>query len=128
MLALRYRRLWVTASILLVAIVVWGSLQTLFTATPVHGFDKVEHFGTYLFLAVWFTGLFGRPRYWAVAGGLLALGLAMETAQWLMQAGRVGDPYDVAANTAGIGAGLLLALLATGGWAQKVESLLASGA
>jgi hypothetical protein len=38
-----------------------------------------------------------------------------------MQAGRMGDPYDMAANTAGVAAGLLLAVAATGGWAQKVE-------
>ena len=108
-------------SVALVALVVWGSLQTAFDAGGLHGFDKYQHFGTYLFLAAWFTGLVGRPRYWLVVAGLLGLGLAMELGQFAMQAGRMGDPYDMAANTAGVVAGLALALWATGGWAQKVE-------
>ena len=122
MLTLRYRTLWITASVVLVLVVVWGSLQSAFGGPEIHGFDKVEHFGTYMVLAVWFTGLYRRPRYWVIVGGLLALGLTMEIGQFLMQAGRMGDPYDMAANAAGIAAGLLLALRATGGWAQKVES------
>ena len=122
MLTLRYRTLWITASVVLVLVVVWGSLQSAFGGPEIHGFDKVEHFGTYMVLAVWFTGLYRRPRYWVIVGGLLALGLTMEIGQFLMQAGRMGDPYDMAANAAGIAVGLLLALRATGSWAQKVES------
>jgi VanZ family protein len=122
MLTLRYRALWITASVVVVLVVIWGSLQSAFGGPEIHGFDKVEHFGTYMVLAVWFTGLYRRPRYWVIVGGLLALGLTMEIGQFLMQAGRMGDPYDMAANAAGIAAGLLLAVLATGGWAQRVES------
>lgn len=121
MLTLRYRRFWIAASFVLVAVVVWGSLQTAFDPAGMHGFDKYQHFGTYLLLAAWFTGLVGRQRYWLVVAGLLGLGLLMEIGQFAMQAGRMGDPYDMAANTAGVAAGLLLALAATGGWAQKVE-------
>jgi VanZ family protein len=124
MLALRYRGFWIASSVVLVAIVVWGSLQTAFSAAPIRGFDKVEHFGTYLCLALWFTGLYRRPRYWLIAVALLGLGLAMEVGQFAMRSGRLGDPYDMAANTGGVAAGLLLALLATGGWAQKVEDWL----
>jgi hypothetical protein len=36
----------------------------------------------------------------------------------------MGDPLDMAANTAGVAAGVSLALLLTGGWAQKIESWL----
>jgi VanZ family protein len=121
MLTLRYRRFWITASLALVALVVWGSLQTAFETGGAHGFDKFQHFGTYLFLAAWFTGLVARQRYWLVVAGLLGLGLLMELGQYAMQAGRMGDPYDMAANTAGVAAGVLLAVAATGGWAQKVE-------
>jgi VanZ family protein len=124
MLNLRYRSRWIAASVALVLIVVWGSLQSAFGGPAVHGFDKVEHFGTYLFLAAWFTGLFPRPHWWWIVLGLLGLGLAMEIGQYLMRAGRMGDPYDMAANTAGVAAGLLLAALLTGGWAQRVESWL----
>ena len=124
MLALRYRNFWIASSVLLVTVVIWGSLQTAFATATVHGFDKVEHFSTYLFLALWFTGLYQRPRYWLVAVALLSLGLAMEVGQFVMQAGRMGDPYDMAANTGGVVAGLLLAWLLTGGWAQKLEGWL----
>jgi VanZ family protein len=126
MLALRHRPYWIAASCVLVAIVVWGSLQTSIHPDVGLGFDKVEHFGTYLVLAVWFTGLYGRPRYWAVAATLLTLGCAMEVTQFAMQAGRTADPYDLAANAAGIVAGLALAWMATGGWAQRVEAWIAS--
>lgn len=124
MLALRHRRLWIFASLVLVAIVVWGSLQTRVKISPMQGFDKVEHFSTYMFLAFWFTGLYRRSRYWVVATGLLALGLVMEVMQWAMHAGRTADPYDMAANTGGMLAGLLLALALTGGWAEKLEARL----
>ncbi len=48
----------------------------------------------------------------------------MEAGQYLMQAGRTADVYDMAANAAGVAAGLLLAALLTGGWAQRIESWL----
>jgi hypothetical protein len=126
MLSLRHRWFWIAASGVLVATVVFGSLQTVFVAGVVHGFDKVEHFATYMFLAVWFTGLYRPPRYWAIAAGLLGLGLTMELGQLVMQAGRTADPYDVAANTGGIAAGVVLAWFATGGWAEKLETWLES--
>jgi VanZ family protein len=124
MLELRHRRLWIAASLALLALVVWGSLQTSIGGSTPKGFDKIEHFTTYLVLAFWFTGLAPRARWWRVAAGLLVLGLAMELGQYLMQAGRLGDPVDMVANTAGIAVGLMLAWLGLGGWAQKVESWL----
>jgi VanZ family protein len=124
MLELRHRWLWVTASIVLVLGVIWGSLQTGLHLPVPAGFDKVEHFGTYLVLALWFTGLFPRRRYWVVVGALLLLGLSMEIGQYLMHAGRMADPDDMAANTAGVALGLIMALLATGGWAPKVDAWL----
>ena len=124
MLNLRYRPAWIAASAVLVLGVVWGSLQTVLGSEVPQGFDKVEHFATYLFLAVWFTGLFARPRWWMVVVTLLILGAVMETGQYLMQAGRTADVYDMAANAAGVAVGLLLATLLTGGWAQRIESWL----
>jgi VanZ family protein len=124
MLELRHRRLWIAASLGLMGLVVWGSLQTTIGGPTLQGFDKVEHFATYLFLAAWFTGLVPRARWGRVMAGLLGLGLAMELIQYLMQAGRLADPADMLANTAGIAAGMLLASLGTGGWALRVESWL----
>jgi hypothetical protein len=124
MIELRHPGLWLFASAVLVAGVVWGSLQTG-TQLPVPGgFDKVEHLGVYLGLAVWFTGLFDRNRYWAVACGLLLLGLSMEALQYLMHAGRTADPWDMAANTMGVALGVATAVLGSGGWARKVEAWL----
>lgn len=124
MIALRYRSAWIVASVLLVVVVVWGSLQTSVQTAPMGGFDKVEHFGTYAVLAVWFTGFAQRGRYWLVALALLALGFAMEIAQFAMQAGRVAEPLDMAANAAGVALGVVIALFGTGGWVQKVEAWL----
>jgi VanZ family protein len=124
MLNLRYRPFWIAASAVLVLAVIWGSLQNKIGGEVPLGFDKVEHFVTYLFLAVWFTGLIARKRWWMVAVTLLLLGAAMEAGQFIMQAGRSADVNDMAANAAGIAAGLLLAALLTGGWAQRIESWL----
>jgi VanZ family protein len=124
MIALRYRSAWILASITLVLLVIWGSLQTSVQGPTIDGFDKFEHLGTYAVLAVWFTGFFRRSRYWVVALGLLGLGLALEIAQFAMHAGRVADPFDMAANTLGVTLGVLIAVFATGGWARKVEAWL----
>ncbi len=124
MIALRYRTAWVVASALLVLLVIWGSLQTSVKTPVAGGFDKFEHFGTYTVLALWFTGFARRNRYWAVVLALLALGLAMEIAQFAMHAGRTADPLDMAANAAGVAAGVLAATFATGGWIQKADAWL----
>jgi len=124
MLPLRHRGLWLAASAVLILTVVWGSLETGVDLPVPDGFDKFEHLGTYLVLALWFTGLYPRNRYGAVAAALLALGLAMEIGQYLMAAGRMADPYDMAANTLGVGLGLAVALRASGGWTPKVEAWL----
>jgi len=124
MIALRYRTAWIVASVLLVLLVIWGSLQTSVQTAPIGGFDKFEHFGTYTVLAIWFTGFAPRGRYWLVALALIGLGLAMEIAQFTMQAGRVAEPLDMAANTVGVALGVLIALFGTGGWVQRVEAWL----
>jgi VanZ family protein len=126
MVPLRHPRLWLAMSVALVAAIVYSSLAPDFelpVPTP-DGFDKVEHFTAYCGLALWFTGLYPRARYWQVVTGLLALGLAVEIAQGTMQLGRSADVLDMLANAVGVLVGLLLALSLTGGWAQRVESWL----
>lgn len=124
MIALRHRSAWMVASGLLVLTVIWGSLQTSVQTPAINGFDKVEHFGTYTVLAVWFAGFSRKSRYWVVALALVALGLALEIAQYLMHAGRVAETLDVAANTGGVALGLLIAAFVTGDWVQRVEAWL----
>ena len=122
MLPLRHRNTWLCLSGLLVAGVVWGSLQTQVPGLTPAGYDKVVHLSTYLLLAVWFTGLVPRASYGWVVVGLLVLGGLMEILQGAMHAGRDRDIYDMLANTGGIATGVLLAWLLTGGWAPKIEA------
>jgi len=124
MLPLRHRVLWLALSAALVLLVVWGSLETGVPLPLPGGLDKAEHFGTYAFLTVWFTGMSLRSRYWLVTVALLGLGLSMEIGQYLMHAGREADPLDMAANTLGVASGLVAALWATGGWTPRVEAWL----
>ena len=124
MLPLAHARRWASASVLLVALVVWGSLKPGVESPPIGYLDKVEHFSVYAVLAVWFTGLVARGQFWKVALALATLGAAMELLQTAMQLGRHGDVWDAVANVTGVGAGLALALLRTGGWASRVEAWL----
>ena len=125
MLRLAHAPAWIAASLLLVALVAWGSLMPGPDAPPVEHFDKFEHASVYALLAVWFTGLVARRHYLAVAVALLALGVLMEFLQQAMQLGREADLLDVAANLCGIAAGVALGAWRTGGWAPRVEAWLA---
>ena len=124
MLQLRRRRLWIALSTILLAAVLFVSLQPSFDPATPASFDKVEHLSAYVLLALWFTGLVTRTRYWVVASGLLALGFVIEVLQWLMNLGRTAEALDMLANTLGVGVGITIALLATGGWAPRLESWL----
>ncbi|MGB5104001.1 MAG: VanZ family protein [Steroidobacteraceae bacterium] len=124
MLPLAHKRLWLAASALLLALVVYASLSPAPALSVPGNLDKLEHFGAYLILAVWFTALYPRSKYWRVAVGLLALGLALEVLQHVMGQGRYGDPRDMAANASGVLLGCGLAIAATGRWAAKVDAWL----
>jgi VanZ family protein len=123
-LPLVHARAWIAASTLLVAALVYASLGPPVPAPEVDNFDKLGHFLAYATLAAWFGGLFPRSRYAWVALALCGLGLALEILQQQMGRGRSGDPYDMAANAAGVVAGLLLGLGYTGGWAVRIEAWL----
>ncbi|MDV3467530.1 VanZ family protein [Stenotrophomonas sp. C3(2023)] len=75
------------------------------------GSDKVEHFLAYFLLAASAVQLYrgGRPLLW-VGLGLVLLGIGIEFAQGALTATRVADPFDAAANTVGVLAGLATAL------------------
>jgi VanZ family protein len=124
MLQLSRRRLWIALSLVLLAAVFFVCLQPGFGPPAPAGFDKIEHLAAYILLALWFTGLVARGRYWLVASGLLALGLLIEVLQWRMNLGRSAETLDMLANALGVGVGIALALLATGGWAPRLESWL----
>ena len=124
MLPLRHRRLWIAMSLVLLAAVLFASLQPDFGPAVPANFDKVEHLAAYVLLAVWFTGLVARGRYWAVGAGLMALGLLIEVLQGLMSLGRSAEVSDMLANALGVVVGITIALSSTGGWAPRLESWL----
>ena len=124
MLRLAYAPAWIAASVLLVAMLAWGSLMPGSDVPGPAYLDKAEHMAAYALLALWFSGLVSRSRYWAVAAALAALGVLMELLQQAMHLGRQADVMDVAANVAGIGAGLAVAAWRTGEWAPRVEAWL----
>jgi VanZ family protein len=124
MLPLRYRRVWVAMSAVLLAAVIFASLQPNFGPSMPQNFDKLEHLSAYVVLSLWFTGIVVRERYWLVVCGLLALGLSIEVLQGVMNLGRSAEVLDMLANTLGIFVGLAVALGLTGHWALKVESWL----
>jgi VanZ family protein len=84
-------------------------------------FDKATHAVVFAGLAVWFAGQY-RPRsYWRIAVGLLLYGVLIEVSQRLVGY-RSAEWLDVAADGAGIIAGLLIAAAGLGGWCQRFET------
>ena len=124
MLPLRFPKLWSALGWLLVVGVVVGSLLPG-GAMPGAIDDKVLHAGTYAFLMLWFSGLYRRGLYAAIAVALLALGIALDMLQGLTRT-RSFDWEDIAANLAGIVVGCTLAFALVGGWCQRIERRLLS--
>ena len=117
--------LWSVLGWLLVAGVIVGSLIPGQALQVVNVSDKVLHAGTYLLLMVWFAGFYRRPFYPLIAAVLASLGLALDLLQGLTET-RSFDWFDIAMNSAGVVAGLLLSLLLLGGWCEWVERRLLS--
>lgn len=118
---LRFFGWWLAGGLLLAGFIVTGSLVPPGDLPQVSVSDKVEHFGGYLLLALWFGGLFRRYRYPAVGLALIALGGGLEVAQGLMAVGRTADWWDISANTLGVATGLGLAQAGLGTWMLAVE-------
>jgi VanZ family protein len=121
-LPLRHSRLWLVIGWALVIAAILVSLLPGSSLPVTHISDKVEHVACYAVLSIWFAGIYPRTRYAAIAVALLTMGIGVEWAQGAMRAGRESDFLDVVANVTGIFAGLILALVGLGGWAQRVES------
>lgn len=131
MLPLQYARRWQAASLMLLLLVLiatlmpaalfWSDRQS-FLAWFEHT-DKWLHGITFTVLAVWFAGQY-RPRsYWLIGIGLLLFGVLIEACQRLVTY-RSADPFDIAADIAGIIVGLIIATAGMGGWSQRVEAWL----
>ncbi|MEM8815804.1 MAG: VanZ family protein [Pseudomonadota bacterium] len=129
MLELRYVRVWrglslallmfVLAATLMPAIWFWSDRVRL--SSWVGGIDKWAHFFAFLFLAMWFSGLYRVRNYWRVALGLLAFGILIELCQRAVGY-RSAEWMDVVADALGILVGLSLGWLGLGGWCRGFEA------
>ena len=123
LLSLRHPRLWLVSGWILVILAVIASLVPSHDLPSLGGIsDKWEHAVGYSVLALWFAGIYPRPRYPMIGVALLVMGVVIEGLQGAMHWGRQADLRDVYANSIGIVCGLGLALLWLHGWAQRVES------
>jgi VanZ family protein len=123
LLALRHPRVWLAIGWLLIVLAVIASIMPVqHLPKPPGVTDKMEHVAAYALLALWFAGIYPRSRYVVIGIGLFVMGIAVEWAQGAMPFGRQSDLRDVVANSIGIVAGLMLALIWLGGWAQRVET------
>ena len=109
---LRRRRLWLGLWMVAIVVVVVASLLPAIDLPRVpRGADKLEHFGAYCLLAAAAVQLFATRAALLRAGlGLVALGVALEAAQFLLTSTRMMDGWDALANALGVGAGLATAL------------------
>lgn len=123
LLPLRYPRFWLAVGWLLIVLATIASLVPMQDLPSVGASDKLEHLAVYALMALWFSGIYPKSRYPVIGICLFVLGAAIEWAQGAMALGRQTDPYDMVANATGIAAGLIVALLGLGGWAQRVEAL-----
>ena len=129
MLALRYASRWRAISVALLAIVMVGATLPVFwffddkraALLWFENADKWVHGVGFALLTVWFSGLYARRSYWLIAVGLTGFGLLIEMTQRMISY-RTADWMDVGANSAGIVAGLVIALVGVGGWGPRLEA------
>jgi VanZ family protein len=109
---LRHPRAWLALWWLAVALVFAACLLPArdLPRTP-PGFDKIEHAAAFFLLAASAVQLFATRRaLWRAALGLLALGAAIELAQFAFTSSRSMDPRDVLADAVGVALGFAIAL------------------
>jgi len=123
----RYRAAWIALGWLLVLGVAVGSLLPSLPDAGTWVSDKLMHLAAYGALAFLFMGAAGRRHWLRIALGLLALGAAIELAQATLTGTRSGEWLDMAANAAGVMAGLAAAAAVPGNWCRQVEILAGVG-
>ena len=124
----RYRVAWISLAWLLVLGVAVGSLLPDLPDLGAVRSDKLMHFVAYGALAFMFMGAVGRRHWLRIALGLLAFGGSLELAQATLTGTRFGEWLDMAANAAGVGAGVLAAAAFPSNWCRQVEILVGAGA
>ena len=128
MLPLKHPLLWRALSLALLVLVLIGALSPAVwfgnkadALSFIKNADKWVHGLTFFVLAVWFSGLVERRRYWLVGLGLVMFGALLEFFQLYVRY-RMADQFDIAANTAGIIVGLAIATAGLGGWGLRAEN------
>ena len=128
MLPLRHTGLWrISSAVILVLVlvatlspVVWFLDSKMRAVGWFDNADKWLHAMTFLLLTVWFTGLYERRAWLKTALYLVLFGFLVELCQLLLSY-RTAEWSDIAANTAGIIVGLIVAAAGLGDWGMRVE-------
>jgi VanZ family protein len=131
-LPLRHARRWQFAGVAVLILVLAAALMPAIwfmreMRNPgIEHTDKWLHAITFMFLTIWFAGQYSRRSYWRIAAGLLAFGGFIEICQRMLTTWRSAETMDLAADTIGIAAGLLVAWAGAGGWSLRVEQWVAA--
>ncbi len=125
MLALSYPGRWRATNIFMMITILALTMVPAFWATDLRpgwlALDKWMHGLTFAFLALWYTGQYARASYWLIALGLLLYGAIIEIGQSMIPY-RTAEWGDLAADLAGIAAGILIAIAVTGEWSLRAEN------
>lgn len=120
---LRFRWIWLAVGVLLLVAGIPAAMEPLPAVALFEINDKVIHATVFLCFMVWFSAFF-RPRLWPLLFlALVGYGILIELLQGLTVV-RSADPMDVAADTAGLVLGWLLAAAGLSRWCEVVESWL----
>ena len=108
----------------MVGIVVWLSLTPKPPQLPqIMGWDKAQHFAAYACLMYWYGMSF--RRHWRWPAFLVGLGVGLEFLQGY-SGFRSFDPFDMLANTIGVGLGLMVLKTPAGHCLGAMDKRLAS--
>ncbi len=120
---LRFGKTWQGLGWAMVACVVWLSLTPQPPQPPSFlAWDKAQHFVAYGGLMAWFGMAFFRHWRWPVF--LIGLGIGLEFLQGLGGI-RSFDPFDMVANSIGVGLGIALIKTPFGQSLAAIDALLA---
>lgn len=98
---LRLRPLWLTIGWVIVVAVIALSLWPKLPRVDVDQFDKIGHFTAYFVMMGWFGVLYLRDSHKWIALALIALGIALEVAQYF-SGYRAFELMDIGVNTGGV--------------------------
>jgi VanZ family protein len=113
------RRVWITAILVVTALIVAASLSPGPVIPPESFSDKTAHFLAYFSLALLGSGITPPARLWRTLLKCFLLGVALDIAQELLTDHRIADMHDLAANTTGILAAWLIAAQGRSGWGLR---------